>query len=129
MSVGLLTGSVFVEMRFWALIFMTVVVPLALYLLLRHRRAVSRVTVLMLGLALVAIAAVDVWLLHGLQNAAVHNASKLDDFLDSEVTVGLYLIPALFGGVGIDLVSTIIRQHLLHMERRHRQHRRNGQEH
>jgi len=119
-----MTGSVFVELRFWLLMFMTVVAPLGIYLVLRHRRAVSRASVLLLGVALVFIAAVDVFLPHGLQNAAAHNISDLDDFLDSEVTLGLYLIPALFGGVGIDLVSTIIRQHLLHIERRHRQHRR-----
>ena len=119
-----MSGSVFVEVRFWLLVFITLVAPLAMYVLLRHQRAVSRASVLLLGLTLVVIAAVDVWLLHGLQAAAIKNLSRLDDFLDSEVTLSLYLIPALFGGVGIDLVSTVIRQHLLRIERHHRQHRR-----
>jgi hypothetical protein len=114
-----LTGSVFVELRFWLLVVVSVVLPLALFLGLHKRRAISPRSVFWLGLTLVAIAATDVAMMRSLQLAAAQSPSHLDDFLASEVAVGLYLIPALFGGIGIDLISSVFRRHLEAAEHRY----------
>ncbi|MDM0115450.1 hypothetical protein QTI66_25100 [Variovorax sp. J22R133] len=115
-----MTGSVFVELRFWIAVVASFVVPLCLYLSLRKRRAISSGSVFWLGLTLVVIAAADVSMLHGLQAAASKSPSHFDNFFDSELAIGLYLIPALFGGIGIDLVSSVFRRHLEAAEHRYK---------
>lgn len=119
-----MSGSVFVELHFWVLILISFGVPAGLYATLRRRRAISPRTVLLLGLTLVGIAATDTSLLRGLQIDAARTASRLDDFFTSEMAIGLYLVPALFGGVGIDLISSVLRGHLQAAEHRYRSERR-----
>lgn len=121
-----MSGSVFVELRFWALMLMSFGVPTALYFTLHRRRAISPRTVLLLGLTLVGVAAADTSLLRSLQIEAAKTASTLDDFFASEMAIGLYLVPALFGGVGIDLISSVLRAHLQAAEHRYRSERKDG---
>jgi hypothetical protein len=45
--------------------------------------------------------------------------SMLDDFLSSETALGLYVVPAFIGGIGTDLVSGVLRNHLRVVEDRH----------
>ncbi|MEJ8853110.1 hypothetical protein WKW79_00930 [Variovorax robiniae] len=115
-----MTGSVFVELRFWVAVIVSFVVPLCLYLSLRKRRAISPASVFWLGVTLIVIAAADVCMLHGLQMATSKSTSRFDNFFDSELAVGFYLIPALFGGIGIDLVSSVFRRHLEAAEHRYK---------
>ena len=115
-----MTASVFAELRFWVLVLVSFVLPACLYALLHRRRAISQRTALLLGLTLVAIAAADTGLLHSLQ---MDTSSSRDDFFTSEMAIGLYLVPALFGGVGIDLISSVLRNHLQAAEHRHRSER------
>lgn len=116
-----MNGTVFKEFEFWALIAFSFVFPLGIYALLLSRRAISRTKVLLFGLALVGIAGVDVYLLQSLASLARLTHSLLDEkvFL-SEVSVALYLLPAMFGGVGINLVSHVLVNHLLEAEKRFR---------
>lgn len=111
--------TVFTEVEFWALIAFSFVFPLAIYALLLTKRAISRTTVLLFGVALVGIAGVDVYLLRSLAAMARLTHSLLDEkvFL-SEVSLALYLLPAMFGGVGINLVSHVLVNHLLEAEKR-----------
>ena len=111
--------SVFTEIRFWLLIVFSGVVPFAVYAVLMVRRAISRWTVLLLGLALIVIAGVDVYLLQALATAARRTVSLVDDaFFLSELSVALYLLPAMFGGTGVNVVSHVIVEHLVEAERR-----------
>jgi hypothetical protein len=111
--------TVFTEFEFWALIVFSFVFPLGIYALLLSKRAISRTNVLLFGLALVGIAGVDVYLLQSLASLARLTHSPLDEkvFL-SEVSLALYLLPAMFGGVGINLVSHVLVNHLLEAEKR-----------
>jgi hypothetical protein len=105
--------SVFAELYFWLLVVCSLVVPTAIYIVLLYRRAVSRATILILGLTLVAIAGVDVFLLQRLEAMSKLSPSLLDDAVfNSEVTIGFYLLPALFAGIGIDVISHVLIQHL-----------------
>lgn len=110
--------TVFVELKFWLLVAFSLVAPVVIYGVLLVKRAVSRVTVLLLGLVLVAIAGFDLYLLQSLAAMAKVSSSLTDDavFL-SELTIGLYLLPALFAGVGMNLISHVLIRHLEEAER------------
>ena len=85
--------TVFTEMRFWALVVFSVVLPCAVYLALLCKRSISRARVLFFGLALVFIAGVDVYLLQGLATAAKATPSLADNVVFvSELSVALYLL-------------------------------------
>lgn len=120
--------SVFLEARFWFLMLGSVVLPFGIYAVLMLKRAISRRTVLLLGFALIAIAGFDVYVLQKLSQAAMRSASVLDDALfASEVSVALYLLPALFAGLGINIVAHVLNNHLDAAERRFREERRADQ--
>jgi glucan phosphoethanolaminetransferase (alkaline phosphatase superfamily) len=111
--------TVFTEMRFWLLVLFSGVLPFAIYWILLVKRAVSRTTVLLLGLSLVAIAGVDVYLLQSLATQAKLTASVADDAIfASEVSIALYLLPAMFGGIGINIISHVLVSHLNEAETR-----------
>lgn len=110
--------TVFTEMRFWALVVFSVVLPCAVYLALLCKRSISRARVLFFGLALVFIAGVDVYLLQGLATAAKATPSLADNVVFvSELSVALYLLPVLIGGVGVNIVSHVLIRHLEGAER------------
>lgn len=112
-------ASVFIELRFWLLLVLSFVAPLVIYYGLMLRRAVSSLTVLAFGVLLTLIAGVDIYLLQTLSHLAAKTASVVDDavFL-SELSVALYVLPVLFGGVGVNLVSHVLLRHLMQAERR-----------
>lgn len=111
--------SVFAELRFWVMLTVSVVLPCGIYGALLMKRAVSRTTVLLLGLTLIAVAGLDVYVLQSLAAAARQTPSLADDavFL-SEVSLALYLVPAMFGGIGVNVVSHVLIRHLIEAEKR-----------
>ena len=113
-----MTTSIFVETRFWLLVVTSVVLPFCIYGILLAKRAVSPKMVLLLGFSLVVIAGVDVYLLRNLSTLAKMTLSLVDDavFL-SELSIGLYLLPAMFAGIGINLVSHVLIRHLVEAEK------------
>lgn len=107
-------SSVFVELKFWFLIFVSLVLPVLMYLLQRRKTRATPLYVLIFGLVLVAISGIDVYLLQGLATASQWTPSLMDDDLfSSELSFGLYVFPVLFGGVGINLVSHALLPHLM----------------
>jgi hypothetical protein len=111
--------SVFVRLEFWLLIIFSLVAPIAIYATLMAKRSVRPRAVLWLGLAFIVIAAIDVYLLQSLSRASRETASLADDavFL-SEVSFALYLLPALFAGIGVNMVSHVLIRHLTEAEQR-----------
>ncbi|WP_041655876.1 hypothetical protein [Azoarcus sp. KH32C] len=119
--------TVFAELKFWLLVLFSLVVPVAIYVLLLVRRAVSPLTVLALGLALILIAGFDTYLLQSLVQMAKASASLADDAVFvSELTLGLYLLPALFAGVGVNVISHVLIRHLGEAERQFEKDRDQG---
>lgn len=117
-----MSRSVFTEFEFWILVAFSLVLPLAIYAAMLGRRAISRYTVLSPGVVLVAMSGADVYLLQHLAAAAKVTPSLADDALFlSELSVALYLLPALFGGIGINVVSHILIKHLEEAETRYQQ--------
>lgn len=78
-----------------------------------------RNTVLSLGVLLILLAGVDIFLLQQLNGFAQTSPSLADDALFvSELSIALYLLPALFAGLGINLISHVLINHLVDAERR-----------
>ena len=99
----------------------SVVLPACIYGMLLVKRAISPWTVMLLGLALVMIAGLDVYFLQSLSVAVTSSPSLADDAVFvSEVSVALYLLPAMFAGVGINLMSHVLVRHLVEAEQRFR---------
>ena len=120
---AMLALSVFVELRFWLLVVFSVVLPAALYAALMAIRAISRAAVavpaLALALALVLVAGVDVHLLQSLAALAKATLSVVDDgVLLSELSIALYALPLMLGGIGVNLISHVLLRHLEHAEKR-----------
>jgi len=106
-------SSVFVEMEFWLLVLCSIIAPIAILWLCLTIRMVSRHYVLAVGFVLVALAGVDIYLLQVLKRLAQATVSTADDLLfNSEITVGLYVLPALLAGIGVNIASHVIIQHL-----------------
>ena len=105
--------TVFLHIKFWLLIVFSSLLPIAIYWVLLTRRAIAPLAVLVFGFALVFIAGVDVYLIQGLSAAAKLTSSSIDDAVfDSELTLALYVFPALFGGIGVNLLSHVLIRHL-----------------
>lgn len=111
--------SVFVELRFWVLVIFSVVLPAGIYGLLLATRSISRAAVLGFGIALVVIAGVDVYLLQSLATLAKSTPSLADDAVFiSELSIALYILPVVFGGIGVNLISHVLLRHLTEAEKR-----------
>ena len=121
-----ISTTVFTEAIFWSLVVFSVVLPCAIYAALLAKRSISRTTVLLFGLALVAMAGVDVYLLQSLASAAKATPSLSDNTLFvSELSTALYLLPAMIGGIGVNMTSHVLIQHLFDAERRFDSNRHN----
>ncbi len=115
--------SIFVEVRFWLLVVCSVVLPAALYAGLMAIRAISRAAVAVLGLALVLalvlVAGVDLYLLQSLAGLARATLSVAEDavFL-SELSIALYVLALMLGGIGVNLIPHVQLRHLNAAEKR-----------
>lgn len=114
-----MSSSVFVETEFFLLVAFSLVLPGCLYGYMMWKQAISRKTVLAFSIVLLTISGLNVFLLRTLAVAAKTSLSLLDDkiFL-SEITVALYLLPAIFAGIGINMLSHILIGHLTEAEKK-----------
>lgn len=110
--------TVFTETRFWMLVIFSLMLPAASYGLLHWKRAISRRVMFFFGLALVAIACLDLYLLQSLAALAKLTPSVADDAVfNSELSLALYFLPVMFGGVGVNIVSHVLMLHMAEAER------------
>ncbi len=115
--------SVFYELEFLILVLASLLAPVSIYFFMLLRRSISPWTVLLLAVALIALAGVDLITLQKLSLAAKASSSTLDDqFFATEISLALYLLPALFAGIGINLASHVLIRHPEQAERRFEQH-------
>lgn len=89
------------------------------------RRAISRKVVLLFGVILITISGINVVLLQSLSERAPKTPSLFDDrVFTSELSVALYLLPIIFAGIGVNILSHILISHLSDAERQFdREHR------
>lgn len=120
-------SSVFTQWAFWLLVVFSLVLPVGIYGALWRKRAISPNTVLFFGCALVVVAGVDVYLLQILATAARRTPSLADDTVfTSELYTALYLLPAMFGGIGVNIMSHVLIRHLFEAENKFKREHRDG---
>jgi hypothetical protein len=108
-----MNDSIFAEKEFALLIVVSIVLPLALYAVMMLKKALSRAAVLVYGIILVVISGANVVLLQRLASMAKISLCTLDNqVFSSEISLALYLLPALFAGIGINIISHVIVSHL-----------------
>ena len=106
-------STAFAELEFWLLVIMSMIAPLLVWRVLHSTRDPSRSSIFSLGLSLVAISGTAFYLLQTLAAQSKQSPSLADDVLfASELTLSLYLLPALFAGIGINLISDRLIRHL-----------------
>jgi hypothetical protein len=111
--------SVFLEFEFLALVICSIFLPVGVYIYALLKRAISRNTVLLLGGVLIVLSGIDIYLLQRLTELVKHSPSLLDDAVfTSELSMALYLLPALFAGIGVNMLSHVLITHLAEAERR-----------
>ena len=111
--------SVFVEVEFFVLTLFSLLLPVSIYAYMMWKKAISRQTVLLFGVLLIALSGINVLLMQRLAEMAKISPSLLDDrIFASELSVALYLLPAVFAGIGVNLMSHILIGHLTEAERR-----------
>src|SRR5262245_20917477 len=100
-----MSNTVFTHLQFWLLVIFSGVPTVGIYWLAIARRAMSRAVIVLLGFSLVLIAGVDLVLLQTLKALAKLTPSLADDAVfNSEVSIALFLLPAMFCGIGINVI-------------------------
>ena len=111
--------SAFFETEFYLLVATSFVLPVAIYAYLMWRQLLSRTTILLFSSLLLALSGVDVYLLRALRALASASPSQVDDqIFASELSVALYLLPAVFAGIAINVISHTLTRHLDEAEHR-----------
>lgn len=114
-----MTDSVFFDFEFFLLVASSLVLPIGIYYHLYRKRAISRKSVLGYAVILIALSAIDVLLLQSLGESAKSSLSALDDkIFSSGLSIALYILPAIFAGIAVNLISHILNIHLDEAERR-----------
>lgn len=119
-----LNATVFTEVRFWALVLCSLVLPVAIFVTLFVRREFSKATVLGFGVLLILLAGVDIFLLRMLAAMAQATPSLADDAaFSSALSIALYIFPAAFGTIGLNMVSHVLMHYLQTKETRFEVHK------
>lgn len=113
------TQSTFLEIGFWMVILASILAPASVFGIMLWKRVLSGTTVLLLAIVLILLAGIDVVLLQKLAQWAQLTPSDMDNrIFASEISIALYLMPALLGGVGINLVSNVLIQRISAAQKR-----------
>lgn len=113
-----MTDSAFFHIEFWLLLLASLAVPLMIYFGLLWVRRISRHSILLFAVALLLLSTVDVLLLQHLAGIARATPSVFDDkVFASEFSLTLYLLPLLSAGIGINLISNVLTEHLHRVSR------------
>lgn len=106
------------HIEFGLVIAFSFLIPAAIYAAMMIKRSISRLTVALLGIALIAVAGVDAILLHHIAYAAHQTLALWDDKLfESELFIAVYLLPLVSAGIGINIISHLLITHLAEAER------------
>ncbi|MBP9653488.1 MAG: hypothetical protein KBE19_03780 [Rhodocyclaceae bacterium] len=113
-------NTAFIKIEFFAWVGFALVFPLGIYSFMMMRRTISRGLVLLFGVMLVALAGASVVLMPILEEYARLSSDLLDNRLfNSEFSLALYLLPAVFAGLGTNIISHVLIQHLAEAEARY----------
>lgn len=118
--------SIFFEMEFFLLVVFSVVIPVSIYAFLYRKLVISRWMVVTFAILLLLIAGFDVLLLQSLAVRAKATISLVDDQIFSgQLSLTLYLLPAAFAGLAVNLLTHVLVNHLNQAEEEFDRERRN----
>lgn len=113
-------AHIYFELEFILLVVFSILLPSGIYGFLMLGRSLSRVTVFALAVILLALSGVDLYLLQTLAAQVKSTASLIDDrIFANEISVALYLLPAAFAGIAVNLISHLLIDHLKEAELRY----------
>jgi hypothetical protein len=113
------SSSVYLHKEFLALITCSIILPFLIYRVIWLKRSISRITVLYFGVALIVLAGIDIFLLRVMAGVSKQTISLVGDVIfNSELSLALYMLPALFAGTGINMVSHVLIHHLSDAEKK-----------
>ncbi|MCX7168879.1 MAG: hypothetical protein NTY41_00930 [Proteobacteria bacterium] len=105
--------SIFFDLEFFLLVASSLIVPIGIYIYLFRKAAISRNSILAYACVLIALSALDVFLLQSLAESAKSTLSVIDDkIFSSGLSIALYILPAIFAGIAVNLISHILNRHL-----------------
>jgi hypothetical protein len=111
--------SAFFQIEFILLIFFALIFPVSIFAYMLRKRAISRTSVLFFGVTLVAFGGVSVFLLQRLKTLSLTSLSLIDTrVFASEISFALYLLPVLFAGIGVNLISDVLIRHIAEAEKK-----------
>ncbi|MDO9111328.1 MAG: hypothetical protein Q7U40_11775 [Desulfatirhabdiaceae bacterium] len=106
--------TAFLRIEFYLLVVFSLLLPSAIYFQLIIKRIFSRITMFLLGLAMIMMSGVDLVLLQKLSAIAVQSSDLADDVIfGSEFSMALYLLPLILAGLGINVISHILHSHMV----------------
>jgi len=104
---------IYLQFEFWGLLVFTIILPAVIFVFMMLRRRFSRTTVSLIGILLVLFSGIDAIFLQRLSAKAKASADLLDDrIFASEISIALYIIPLILAGIGINLMSYVLCEHL-----------------
>lgn len=107
-------SSLYLEGEFFGLVALSLLMPGIIAGWLIRRRRISRVSVVLVALTLVILSGTDAILLQRLSAKAKLTSDLLDDRLfASEFSIALYLLPLVTAGIGINLLTHVITEHVV----------------
>lgn len=114
-----MSNSIFFEVEFLLLVLFTLIFPASIYGYMMWKKMISRLSVLMFGILLIVISGISIFLLQRLNTLAKSSLSNIaDQIFSSEVSLALYLLPALFAGIGVNIISHLLISHLEQAEKK-----------
>lgn len=115
-------NSAFSELEFFLLIATSLFIPIGIYIFLLLTKFVSRTSILALAIVLIVLSGIDLVLLRHLAHVSKLTPSTMDDALFvSGISFALYLLPVTFTGLGVNLLSHLLIDHLCSLENKHKQ--------
>ena len=121
--------NIYYETELILLVLFSVVVPAGIYGFLYSRISISRWIVMAFAMLLVGVAGIDVILLQSISEHARVTASLTNNkAFWGQLSIALYLVPAVFAGLGVNVMSHVLTNHLNEAEKKFDQGRsRRGQ--
>lgn len=109
----MMNDSTFLKIEFLFLALFSLVLPLIFISVLITKRRLPRKTILAFGFILIILAGLDVVLLQRLKDLARSTVSLSDDVIFATgYALALYVLPLIGAGLGMNLISHVIHEHI-----------------
>ena len=108
-----MNNPIYLELEFWGVLACSAILPMCIFTWMTWKRSLSRLVIIIIGLLLVCIAGANVIFLRLLSTKAKATSNILDDKLFvSEISIALYIIPLILAGIGVNLASHVLCNHI-----------------